>query len=360
MWVKAIGLAMKSRLLPLIVLTIGLLCSTPVKADDVITLSLIFDSPLPVYDQIEYGKIYTYYARVENNGLNIEEGTRIDFLIPNARFSGKIIIDTSITILREGIATIGNQKIPFTKQLERGDFSDRKDLPGMNTSISKGYIYGVTKNYDDWGVEINDWITFNIDIAVSLEGYKELGGSIIYLQSIPIATVSEKYHILTDEKLSYVDNIYSLLSTDYLLAQTKILEIEGQTEVNMGISLNEFYGKITQMNTSIQIGNYVKAMKVYADYEPTWKDDIINGLTTTYVDTVNNFTETLIDMTLDQFNMESTLNETISRLETQVSQLDSTNRILLSGVGILALVMAGIAFVAFRKPGSLIWKRLKS
>ena len=360
MWVEVIALGMKSRLLMLTILTMGLFCTTTVKAEDVLTVSLIFDTPHPIYSQIEYGKVYTYYAKVENNGLDVDIGTRIDFLIPNGRFSGKLILDTSVTILREGIATIGDQKIPFSKLLERGDFSARKDLPGVNSSTSEGYLYEVTKNYDDWGIEVNEWITFNIDVSVSLEGYKELGGNIVYLQSIPVAEVSEKYYILSDEKKDFVNNIYGLLSTDYLMAQTNIMNIEAQTGVSMGINLNDFYGRITQMNTSIQIGDYVNAMEVYADYEPTWKDDIIDGLTLTYVDTVNNFTESILELTLTQFDQEVALNDTIKRLEAQVSQLESTNRLLLVGVGILALVMAGIAFMVLKKPGSWSWKRLKS
>lgn len=313
--------------------------------DEIISVDISFSPPIPKYNQLEYGESYIYKVTVQNHALELKIGDAMDPLIWDAEFTGNIIVDTKVAWNREGFSQIGDQIFHFSNELESNRFSHSKILPNIGQLSSVGFTYTVNKNYNTRGVEISDWITFTIDVAVSLEGTKN---DRLYV-SPTIAETHEKYYILTDEKTSYIDNLYTLLNTDKLLAQSQLLQIESKIGASIGVNFNSFNSILTSMNSSLKLGNYVDAADVYANYESFWKDEIIDGLVIAIEESKSVYLDVIANLTMESFDKETALNQTINEKEIYISQMESTNRILTFGAGILFLILAVVAFTLYRK-----------
>jgi len=337
---------MKLRFLLILVILLGCVNVTPCMAqDDIVSVDISFTPPIPKYKQLEFGKSYIYKVTVQNKELVLHIGDPMDPLIWDAEFTGNIIIDTKVSWHREGFSQIGDQIFHFSNELDSSRFSHTKALPETGQLSAVGFTYTVNKNYNTRGVEISDWLTFTIDVAVSLEGIKN---DRLYV-SPTIAETHEKYYILTDEKISYIDNLYTLLNTDKLLAQSKILQIENEIGASIGVNFNSFKTILTSMNSSLELGNYVSAVEIYANYEPIWKDEIIDGLVQALGDSSSAYLEVIANITSESFDAETALNQTIQNQQNQISQRESTNRILSFAAVLMGLILAAVAFMIYKK-----------
>jgi len=337
---------MKLRALLILVILLGYVTTPPCKADEeIVSVNISFSPPIPKYNQLEYGESYIYGVTVQNHVLDLHMGDSMEPLIWDAEFTGNIIVDTKVAWNREGFSQIGDQLFLFSNELESNRFSHTKTLPEIGQLSAAGFTYSVNKNYITRGVEISDWLTFTIDVAVSLEGTKN---DRLYV-SPTIAETHAKYYILTDEKTSYINNLYTLLNTDKLLAQSRILQIESEIGASIGVNFDSFTSVLTSMNASLKLGNYVGAADVYANYEALWKDEIIDGLVQAIGDSKSVYLGVIANMTMESFDMETALNQTIMNQENQISQMESTNKILTYSAGILGLILAGVAFMIYKK-----------
>ena len=337
---------MKLRALLILVILFGCMNISPALAQsEVVSVDITFTPPIPKYNQLEYEESYIYKVTVQNHALNLHIGDPMEPLIWDAEFTGNVIIDTKVAWNREGTSQIGDQIFHFSNELESNRFSHTKALPETGQLSAVGFTYTVNKNYNTRGVEISDWLTFTIDVAVSLEGIKN---DRLYV-SPTIAETHAKYYILTDEKTSYIDNLHTLLKTDKLLAQAKILQIESDVGASIGVDFNSFNSILTSMNSSLKLGNYVSASDIYANYEPIWKDEIIDGLVVAMGDAKTVYLEIIADLTSEGFDMEVALNKTIQEKNDYISQMESTNRILTFGAVILGIILAGVVYTIYRK-----------
>lgn len=337
---------MKLRFLLILVILLGCVNVTPCMAqDDIVSVDISFTPPIPKYKQLEFGESYIYKVTVQNHELVLHIGDPMDPLIWDAEFTGNIIIDTKVSWHREGFSQIGDQIFHFSNELDSNRFSHTKALPETGQLSAVGFTYTVNKNYNTRGVEISDWLTFTIDVAVSLEGIKN---DRLYV-SPTIAETHETYYILTDEKTSYIDNLYTLLNTDKLLAQSRILQIENAVGASIGVNFNSFNTILTSMNSSLKLGNYVSAVDAYANYEPIWKDEIIDGLVQAIGDSSSAYLGVIANITSESFDTEIALNQTIQNQQNQISNMESTNRILSFAAVLMGLILAVVAFMIYKK-----------
>ena len=337
---------MKIRALLIVVLLLGCVNGVPCTAqDEIVSVDISFTPPIPKYHQLEHGESYIYKVTVQNHELNLHQGDPMDPLIWDAEFTGNIIIDTKVAWHREGSTQIGDQIFHFSNELESNRFSHTKTLPEISQLSAVGFTYSVVKNYNARGVEIGDWLTFTIDVAISLEGIKN---DRLYV-SPTIAEAHEKYYILTDEKTTYINNLYSLLETDKLLAQSKILQIENEIGASIGVNFNSFNTILTSMNTSLELGNYVSASDVYSNYQPIWKDEIIDGLVNAMGESKSVYLGVIANITSESFDTETALNQTIQEQKNQISNMQSTNNILSFAAGLMGLILAVVAFMIYKR-----------
>ncbi|MGD2201090.1 MAG: hypothetical protein PVJ38_05620 [Candidatus Bathyarchaeota archaeon] len=349
---------MKAPVILLLILSLSF-CVHPVKGQpEEGDLNVVIDfTPETNYSQMVFGENYTFDVRIENQALDLSVGDIVHPVL-KAKFSGDIVIHTSFTVNQEGGLPVGTETVDYIIPLLAWEESNDIALPDVGESASIQYKHKCTTGYGS-GVNIDEWVTFNIDVQVYLWEYIEIRDEPdrYLLSESTIGEAHLKFYVVNGDKMNYVASVLTAMGEDLLEAREAIRVAERDLDMDVGVSLTEYEAAFEAMSDHISAGDYVSAMTVYDEHQPTWKDRLISSLKVKVKELqplegiLANYSAQFEELTLDlqtlqteYENLTTTQQQEVDDLNTQLSDMKSRSRLYLFGMVILGAVLVA-AFI---------------
>ncbi len=301
---------MKASILLLLMISISVVYM-PVNAqsgDNSVQIEFEF-SPEPSYIQMMYDTTYIFSVKVVNMNLDIEKDDVVDPAEPHFKFSGNLVLDTTFTVRKEGSYQLGSESVTYNYTLDRRDESNDVLLPEISGFSSRWFSYSCTTGYEGKEVNLNEWLTFSIDVYAYIEEYREISGVKKYYLGELISEGHLKFYVITDEKVNYVDDALNSLNTEIDRAKNTIVNIENELNEEFDIDLTAYESSYNTMKAYFDEGDYVSAMTEYHEYNPPWKENMIT-LLTQRVESMKPYEQQLIEYS-SQFSQLSTDYQTL-------------------------------------------------
>lgn len=268
---------MKSRLIILLLITTFFVVFSPVQGQvpsDAISLEVTFD-PETAFSQMFYGQNYHFEVVINNLNLDLKQGDTVHPIL-KTKFSGDLVVHVSFLVSKEGALFVGTEKQDYIIPMLGWEKSNQVILPSIGQSDALPYSYDASRMGYGAEVDLDEWVTFNIDINVYLWQYMEIGGEIVYLLSdFPIGEAHLKFYIISNNKVAYVNNVFRALNDEIEAAQDAISIIEKDLRTDINVDLSDYEAVYATMNSYIENGDYVSALAIYNSNQPTWRNDVI-------------------------------------------------------------------------------------
>jgi len=327
-----------------------------------ISLEISFD-PEPAFSQMVYNENYVFDVTINNLNLDLDAGDVVS-TSPRTKFSGDIVVHVSFIVSKEGGLMVGAETQDFVRPLLGWEESNDVDLPAVGSSESIGYSYRPTTEYGGGfdEISVDEWVTFNVDIQIYLWEYIEISGEPDrYLLSDSIGEAHLKFHVISDDKIDHVNDVFAAMNDELDAARDAISDVEDELGRVLDIDLGDYEAAYAAMNSHIEDGDYISAISVYEGYEPTWWDDVVMAMQGEIdtLESLNEAKDTEIEGYSDQFEelaaeyeaLQSQI-EDVADLEAQIETLQSNSRLYLYGmVALGAVLIAALVRMFGKLPG---------
>jgi hypothetical protein len=354
---------------PLVLLIISLcIIGLPVQAQDNDDIRIeIRITPRPNHDQLDYGETYVFDVKVVNLDLDLDEDEPVDPDRPLFKFSGDLVVYVSYEVGRQGSYELGGELVNFNHTLERWDESHNIGLPRVDRSKTITFTHKMSTGYDG-EADMDEWVTFSLDVYVYIEEYWEVSGEKKYHLGDPVDEAHLKLYVISDEKKSFVADALKILYDEITGAKFAVSIIEEELGVDLEVDISGFDDAYLAMKAYFDDGDYISAMAEYSGVERTWKDDVIVSLQQQVEDKqetidlqeaqieglasqFSDLTEELQELQAEHEDKAAEDAETIAQLEEQLEaekgqlnaeivSLQSTNRLYLFAVIAVTIVFA--------------------
>lgn len=354
---------------PLVLLIISLcVIGLPVQALDNDDIQIeIRITPRPNHDQLDYGETYVFDVKVVNLDLDLDEDEPVDPERPLFKFSGDLVVYVSYGVGRQGSYEIGGESVPFNHTLERWDESRNIGLPRIDRSKTITFTHKMSTGYDG-EADMDEWVTFSLDVYVYIEEYWEVSGEKKYHLGDPVDEAHLKLYVISDEKRAFVADALKMLYDEITGAKFAVSIIEGELGEELDVDISGLDDTYLAMKDHFDDGDYVSAMTEYSGVERTWKDDVIASLQQLVEDEqeIIDLQEAQIDGLAGQFSdlteelqslqaehgdktesdaeriaqLEEQLEAEKEQLNAEILSLQSTNRLYLFAVIAVTIVFA--------------------
>lgn len=333
-------------------------------------------TPRPGHDQLDYGETYVFDVKVANLGLDLDEDEPVDPDKPLFKFSGDLVVLISYEVGKQGSYEIGGESVPFNHTLERWDESHNIELPRIDRSKTITFIHRMSTGYDG-EADMDEWVTFSLDVHVYVEEYWEVSGEKKYHLGDPVDEAHLKLYVVSDEKKDFVADALKMLYDEITGAKFAISIIEEELGEELDANVSNLDAAYLAMKAHFDDGDYVSAMAEYSGVERTWKDDVIASLQQLVEDKqekidlqeaqidslevqFSDLTEELDSLRAEHENQAGADADRIEQLEEQLEakeeqlnaeilSLQSTNRLYLFAVIAVTIVFALIVVRYFIK-----------
>lgn len=267
------------KTVPLVLLIISLfITGLPVRAQytDSVQIELRV-TPRPKHDQLDYGETYVFDVKVVNLGLDLDEDEPVDPDRPLFKFSGDLVVLVSYEVGRQGSYEMGGESVPFNHTLERWDESHNIGLPRIERSKTITFTHKMSTGYDG-EADMDEWVTFSLDVYVYVEEYREVSGEKKYYLGDQVDEARLRLYVISDEKGAFVADTLKMLYDEITGAKFAVSIIEEELGEELDVDISGFDDVYLAMKAHFDDGDYVSAMAEYASVERTWKDDMIASL----------------------------------------------------------------------------------
>jgi len=349
-------------LILLLVLGFGV-CTVPVNAqveEGPISVSIDF-TPETNYSQMVYGESYLFDVRIENIDLDFRIGEVTDPVL-KFRFSGNLVAYISFTVGKEGSYQMGGESLSYVIPLEAWEDSYDIALPDEGEANTLAFSYLSNRGYDA-RVMLDDWVTFTIDVHVYLWEYREIEDEVRYHLGALVGETSLKFYVTSAEKIEYIVTVFDHMSAEILEARQAVLDLESELGTIVDVDLTGYEAIYWEMGSLIGDRDYVSAMELYSEYEPTWKDELISGLKgeveelKLLEEIVANFSiqfadlgEAYQELQGEYENFTAAQVTEVAELNQQLSSARTNGRLYLFGVVVLGAAALVIYIRTMRKP----------
>jgi len=354
---------MKTRLLVLLMIISLGIAYAPVQGqvpEGSISLEVSFD-PEPAFSQMIYGEIYDFHVVINNLNLDLDEGDTVHPIL-NTKFSGDLVVHVSFIVNLEGALPVGAERQEYITPMLAWKESNQVTLPSIGESDFLPYSYNASRMGYGTEVDVDEWVTFNVDINVYLWQYMEIEGDTVYLLSdSPIGEAHLKFSIISNSKVAYVNDVFAAMNDELDAARDAISDVEDELGRALDIDLGDYEAAYAAMNSHIEDGDYASAMAVYEGYEPTWWDDIVTamqGEVDAFGGLIEEYADQFEELSASYQELESQIEDIaakdaeIADLEAQIETLQSNSRLYIFGmVALGAVLIAALVRMFGKLPG---------
>jgi len=208
--------------------------------------------------ETQYGQVWAYETYLVNISIQYLNLSSIDFT-EFTETPSEILLDGSINWRGKGGYDFGEGTTGYNYNLDAVSVTETITLDGgsafFNLTLEKdAYEYGM--------------LPFEtVEIKLSFDAYVVLSDDSLG----PKITSTDRTFTLVDEmKVSYLEGKYLNMQDEINI----VLEGSGLNSFNRA----RYQQILDDMNNSLAIGNYVKALDVWDDYNDDDREDMINGL----------------------------------------------------------------------------------
>jgi hypothetical protein len=341
---------MKSRSIILLLITTVFLSFSPVQgqvSSDAIDIDATFN-PEPVFSQMIFGENYYFEVVISNLNLDLKEGDIVHTVL-NTKFSGDLVVHVSFTVSKEGAIFVGTERQEYIIPLLGWEKSNQIILPSVGGYDILPYSFNAGLLGYGEEVDIDEWVTFNIDINVYLWQYMEIDGEIVYLLSdYPIGEAHLKFYIISNNKMAYVNSVFRALNDEIEAAQDAMSVIKEDLGTEINVSLSDYETVYDTMNSLIESGNYFSALAIYDSYKPRWRNDIIVEMYSAIVSLEGQMSELTTRNEEIETDKQALIVEKedlvtqlaqIEILDSELKKIKSYNRLYIFGIVALGVVL---------------------
>lgn len=268
------------RLLTLLLLLSCCLYSVPANAqDDEEKIRISFEfSPQPEHIQLWDDRSYVISVAVRNQDLTVKEGEAYDPDEPLYLFSGELIIEVVETLRKEGSYLQEGGSESYNHTIERTQEVFNEPLPSKGRSLKKYFSFESEYRYDGATVDLDEWMTYSVDVYVNIEEYREIPGDRRYYVGDQLGEAHVRYNVMGGEKEGYVHGALEALGEQVEDVEGSIEKVEAATHEEVDLDLNAYQELLATMMAQVDAGDYVSAMETYLLYDPDWRDALIDAL----------------------------------------------------------------------------------
>jgi archaellum component FlaC len=268
------------RLLTLLLLLSCCLYSVPANAqDDGEKIRITFEfSPQPEHMQLWDDRSYVISVAVRNQDLTVKEGEAFDSDEPLYLFSGELIIEVVETLRKEGSYLQEGGSASYNHTIERTQDVFNEPLPSKGRSLKKYFSFESAHRYDGATVDLDEWMTYSVDVYVNIEEYREVPGDRRYYVGDLLGEAHVRYNVMGGEKEGYVRGALEALEEQVEDVEGSLEKVEAATREDVDLDLTAYQGLLATMTAQVDAGDYVSAMETYSLYDPSWRDALIDAL----------------------------------------------------------------------------------
>ncbi|UCH56623.1 MAG: hypothetical protein JSV18_04475 [Candidatus Bathyarchaeota archaeon] len=322
--------------------------------------------PEPSHAQMLYNETYIFGVVISNLGMDIVENASVPGQ-PGFKYSGSLILQTSIRVRREGVYGRGSDSIPYTLTLQSWENTYDLPVPALGSNSSKWFSYTAEIGYGGKSANLEDWVTFDFDAQVYVEWYLDGSAGRKYYLGDSLGEVGGKWYVISLTKEIYVKSVHLSMGRDLNQARLEVVSMELELGEELEIDITAYQNAYDAMESFIEEGDYVSAMSVYTGYEPTWREEVITklkervgelkplaGLLEEYSSSFEDLTVEYEELQTEFENFTAAQLLRVDELSTQLSAARSNSRMYLFGMVALAAVLVAALVRTFKPklPGS--------
>jgi hypothetical protein len=216
------------------------------------------------------GETYFFNVTVANDGLSIAPGqpTEED---PWIQYTGYINTVIDIDWKASGSYDYGTAASGYSTQLDDMSLTNVFEIPVNGSSVWESFNHTFMRDAFDFGVKPYETLEVVVKARIFFEVYNVSVGVNASHRGPLAAEASMTLRILDDKKVEYVEGKYLDMAS----------EVEPLRDVAEAEHLNvsRFMGYLTEMNQSIETGDYFSALKTYSKYDDKYRAQMISSLT---------------------------------------------------------------------------------
>ncbi len=268
---------MRTRLLPVMIICLCVFSfAVPVGAEGSgVEIGYVF-SPTITFNQMQLGETYVFSINVKNMGMTLKEG---DLLEPTSyMFSGDLIFDVSYSFFREGAYEQGDEKVSYNQTLTSWDESYDVDLPSIGGTGTRWFSQGAEYGYDGVSADVDEWVTFHIDVLVFLEQYRIVSGQRKYYIGDLVAEAHDVFYVLSDGKVDYIESEIAQVGQDVATMRETVSTLESAFDETLDVDFSDLEAHYDSMKALFDGGDYVSALAQREVYSSTWREALNQAL----------------------------------------------------------------------------------
>jgi hypothetical protein len=295
--------------------------------------------PEPSHEQIIAGATHVFNVSVANDGLLIVPGQPTEEE-PSTLYTGHLYTVVDVEWRASGSYDFGEATTGYSSSaLDNINLTSVFAVP-LNGSVWVPFNHTFVRDAFDFGVKPYETLEVKVEARVYLEVYNESSGLDAARRGPLVAQRSVTLKLLDETKIEYVEG--KLLDM--------AVEVEPLRKVAEAEHLNaaRFLDYLTEMNRSIEAGDYFSALETYSKYDEKYRAQLISSLTEEASTSIEK-TQTIdqLEQELGFLNASYTVLEdkyvTLSRTyQTRQAELEAAKQSL--STAITAVFLASIAF----------------
>jgi len=330
---------MKRVLIALAALVIWSTCHVcPAYSAEGLSVNIVVE-PEPLHGQLNAGETYFFNVSVVNDGLLVVLGqpTEED---PWIQYTGYLNTVIDINWKASGSYDFGAATSGYSTQLDDMGLTNVFEIPVNGSSVWESFNHTFVRDAFDFGVKPYETLEVVVKARVFFEVYNYSVGTDAPYRGPLASETSMTLKLLDDTKVRYVEG-------KYLDMASEVEPLRGVAEAEL-LNASRFLGYLTDMNRSIEAGDYFSALKTYSKYDKKYRAQLISSLTE---EASASYGKTLLigqlEQDLDYLNVTYTIIEDkyvslFRTYQTRQTELEAAKQNL--STAITAVFLASIAF----------------
>jgi len=330
---------MKRVLIALAALVIWSTCHVcPAYSAEGLSVNIVVE-PEPLHGQLNAGETYFFNVSVVNDGLLVVPGqpTEED---PWIQYTGYLNTVIDINWKASGSYDFGAATSGYSTQLDDMGLTNVFEIPVNGSSVWESFNHTFVRDAFDFGVKPYETLEVVVKARVFFEVYNYSVGTDAPYRGPLASETSMTLKLLDDTKVRYVEG-------KYLDMASEVEPLRGVAEAEL-LNASRFLGYLTDMNRSIEAGDYFSALKTYSKYDKKYRAQLISSLTE---EASASYGKTLLigqlEQDLDYLNVTYTIIEDkyvslFRTYQTRQTELEAAKQNL--STAITAVFLASIAF----------------
>ncbi len=226
--------------------------------------------PKPIFGQITAGETYVFTVSVANDGLLLVSGQPMEE-DPSTLYTGYLHTAVDVEWRASGSYDFGTATSGYSTRRDDMNLTNVLEVPVNGSVVLYSFNHTFVRDAFEFGVKPYETLEVTVEATVYLEVYNESLGVEAARRGPLAAEASTTLKLLDDTKMEYVEG-----KLQDMASEVKPLEgVAGAEHLNA----TRFMGYLSNMNRSIEAGDYFSALKTYSKYDDKYRAQLISSLT---------------------------------------------------------------------------------